>query len=199
LLHKLKNLPATPGEWEQCANMSKTLPNLDETCELKGKLTVNRVPGVFAVRFTRALYDGSFQQHFNISHRIWRLRFGPKVPRTSMPLEGALAIQTSDRPVHYHYDILCTPVLFVRDGQILERTYEYTPIAVVSPPDPAAGRVPGLFFWYEFVPYTVTIFYRTKSLSAFITATFGVIGGGFALAAWLDRFLFGETSQTVLE
>jgi hypothetical protein len=199
LLHRLKGLKAEPDKWPQCRNAGMNMPTMEENCHLKGKLTVNRVPGVFAVRFTRSLYNASEFQNFNISHILGRIRFGPKLPWTSTPLEAIRVIQKSEQPLHYFYDLMSTPVLFVRNEDVIERSYEYTTIATARKADPKIGRFPGLFFWYQFTPYTVTVRYRTKPLSSFISATFGVLSGGFAIMAFVDRFLYQRSSKKVLE
>jgi hypothetical protein len=199
LLHRLKNMDPAPEKWPQCANPPENLPTLDEGCHLKGKLTVNKVPGLFGVQFTRTLYNATGLNSFNLSHILVRIRFGPKVPWTSTPLEAFRVIQRSVEPLRYDYDLICTPVLFVRNGEVIERSYEYTPMLRASEPDPRIGTVPGLFFWYRFTPYTVTVSYRTKPLSTFVSVTFGVLSGGFAITSFIDRFLYGSSSQKVLD
>lgn len=198
LLYRLKNLTPTPEKWPQCLPLPESFPDLDETCNLKGKLTVNKVSGVFAVRFTRTLYNSTGWQNFNLSHILGRIRFGPKVPWTSMPLEAIRVIQQTEEPLRYIYDLVCTPVIFVRDGEIVERTYEYLPIVAATSVDQHVLK-PGLFFWYRFTPYTVTVVYRTKALSALVSGTFSILSGGFAIASFLDRFLYKASDKKVLD
>jgi hypothetical protein len=198
LLYRLKNLTPSPENWPQCSPLPENLPNLDETCNLKGKLTVNKVRGLFVVRFTRGLYNASGLRNFNLSHVLGRIRFGPKVPWTSMPLEAIRVTQKTEEPLHYLYELVCTPVIFVRDGEIVERTYEYLPIVTTKSID-KTSLSPGLFFLYQFTPYTVTVSYRTKSLSALVSATFGILSGGFAITSFLDRFLYKVYHQKVLD
>jgi hypothetical protein len=94
---------------------------------------------------------------------------------------------------------MCTPVIFVRDGEVRERTYEYMPVVTAGVPDLEVGSAPGLFLWYQFVPYTVTVVHRPRSLASFVATTFGVLSGGFAIASWLDRWLYAESSQKTLD
>jgi hypothetical protein len=94
---------------------------------------------------------------------------------------------------------MCTPVIFVRDGQVLERTYEYTPVLVIRDADPETLLNPGIFVSYTFVPYTVTVVHRPRSLASFIATTIGVLAGGFAIASWLDRWLYADSNQKMLE
>jgi hypothetical protein len=172
---------------------------MNENCHLKGKLTVNRVTGVFAVRFTRTLYNASGLTNFNLSHVLGRIRFGPKIPRTSTPLETIRVIQTFPEPVHYNYEMICTPVLLVRDGEVIERSYEYTTVASAHDPDLKRRILPGLYFTYQFTPYTVTVNFRTKPLSTFFSATFGVLAGGFAITSFIDRFLYASSKRKVID
>jgi hypothetical protein len=163
-------------------------------------LLVNKVPGLFTVRFTRSLYNSTSQSlhKFNLSHDLRRIRFGPKVAGTSTPLEMIRVIQKSDEPLNYRYDLVCTPVLLVTRNIILARTFEYTPIGTSSLPSPE--RPPGIFFKYQFTPYAVTITVSMKSFGSLIAGTFGVLSGGFALTAVIDKYLYKETaSQTPIE
>jgi hypothetical protein len=89
--------------------------------------------------------------------------------------------------------------MFVRDDEVRERTYECTPVARTVHAQPAAGTAPGVFLWYQFVPYTVTVVQQTRSLSSFVEATFGVLAGTFAIASWLDRWLYEQSSQRMLD
>jgi hypothetical protein len=199
LLHKLKNIEATPEQWAQCQGV-KNLPSPNEHCLLKGKLLVNKVPGLFTIRFTRSLYNSTSQsfQKFNLSHVLARIRFGPKVAGTSTPLEMTRVVQSSDDPLHYRYDLVCTPVLLVTRDGIVARTFEYTPIGSVSLASPE--KPPGLFFKYQFTPYTVTMTVSMKSFGSLIAGTFGLLSGAFAITALVDRFLYRETaSQTPIE
>jgi hypothetical protein len=197
LLHALEGQNASIEEWEQCDPPPRHLPTLNEKCVLKGKLTVNRVPGVFGVHFTR-LFSGA-NTTLDASHVIGRLRFGPKVPSASMPLEAIRMPKQTTVALYYHYILLCTPVIFVRDGITVTRTYEYAPIVTWSFPNEAAGIVPGAFFSYKFTPHTVTVTCKTKSLGALISATFGVLSGGYAITSFLDRILYRTSNQKILE
>jgi hypothetical protein len=199
LLHRLKNIKPTPEKWSQCEGVSN-FPSPSEHCLLKGKLLVNKVPGVFTVRFTRSLYNSTSQplHKFNLSHVLGRIRFGPKVSGTSAPLEMIRVIQKSDEPLHYRYDLVCTPVSLVTRDRIIARTFEYTPIGSSSLPSPE--KPPGIFFKYQFTPYTVTITVSMKSFGSLIAGTFGVLSGGFALTMLIDKFLYREAaSQTPIE
>jgi hypothetical protein len=191
LLHKFADLPPPSGVLEQCGSV-----NVNERCLLKGKLTVNRVPGSFGIRVNRPISNVT-QNPLNLSHSLQRIRFGPKVPGTSTPLEQIRVIERSYHPLRYHYDLVCTPVTFVSDNIIVAKTFEYTPIAILSAPTP--DRPPGLFFSYQFVPYAVTVHMRTRPFSSFVAASFGVLSGGFAITALLDRLLYRESSQTPID
>jgi hypothetical protein len=199
LLHKLKNIEPTPQKWAQCEGVSD-MPSPNEHCLLKGKLLVNKVPGLFTIRFTRSLYNSTSQslQQFNLSHVLVRIRFGPKVAGTSMPLEMIRVIQNSEEPLHYRYDLVCTPVVLVARDRIIARTFEYTPVA--SPSLASRAKPPGLFFRYQFTPYAVTITLSMKSLASLLAGTSGVLSGAFAITSLIDRFLYRDAaSQTPIE
>jgi hypothetical protein len=200
LLSKLKGQTPDPKSWPQCEGIT-TFPDLDEICLLKGKLTVNRVPGEFRVAFSRSLYlHGEFEfPNFNLSHSVERLRFGLKLPTAATPLDSVLVVQQDHLPMHYHYGITCTGIVFESDGVPLERGYEYGVVATASIASSDTLLTPGLYFQYAFTPYTIRVAYLSKPISGWMTSTFGILSGGFAIALMLDGLFYGEKSQRVID
>ncbi|OHT12514.1 hypothetical protein TRFO_17546 [Tritrichomonas foetus] len=207
ILHMMKNMTLNPDKWEQCKGVNINNISPYETCLLKGKLTVNKVPGSFHVavgntgstRKTFTTKDFEEFPHFNLSHYISRLRFGPKLPTMSTPLENIKMLQNHDILFSYSYNLICTPVIFVRDNIVITKTFEYTMMMSHVPVTTENRKPPGIFFNYQFTPYSITVNWRTKSLSKFIGSTFGVLAGGFALTTLFDSFLFlFESKQKVI-
>jgi hypothetical protein len=116
-----------------------------------------------------------------------------------MPLEAIRVPKTGPVPLRFHYILVCTPVIFVRDGIIMIRTYYYAPFLAWSYANEPAGNQPGIFFSYQFTPYTVTVVCKTKSLGALLSAVFGVLSGGFVIASFLDRALYRESQQKIID
>jgi hypothetical protein len=196
LLHKLAGVAPSPGALPQC--LGPVDVSQKENCLLKGKLTVNKVRGVFGFYVNHPV-SNTTQLRVNLSHHLQRIRFGPKVPGTSAPLEELYIVEESSLALHYRYNLVCTLVTFVRDDRIVATTFEYTPIGTISVAEPAAHKPPGLFFSYQFVPYAVTVHMHMRPLSSFVAASFGVLSGGFAIATLLDRLLYRESSQTPID
>jgi hypothetical protein len=168
---------------------------------LKGKLTVNRVPGEFRIVFARSLYlNGEFEfPLFNLSHSVERLRFGLKLPTAATPLDSLLVRQLDNLPMHYHYGLTCSGIVLERDGTLLQRGFEYGVVATASIASSQTLLTPGLYFQYAFTPFTIRVAWVTKPISSWMSATFGVLSGGFALALLLDALMYGTKSQKVIE
>lgn len=206
LLSLAKGQEPKPQEWKQCKNYSSTNQkpvSLDESCLLKGKLTVNKVPGEFQVIFTRSMYskDAVFEYpNFNLSHIFGRLRFGPKIPVTSTPLEHSRIIQTTNEPVQVFYDLLCTAVVLTKDEtEVIARSFEYTTMRSIVGAGPEKTRQPGIYTIYQFTPYTVVVNYRMKQALEMVPTVLSVAAGAYFLASLVDSMLYKESSQTQID
>ena len=197
----------TPEKWPQC-NQNKTndkkknedmkanIGSPTEKCLVKGKISVNKIAGSFHLapgRNVKGLpghvHDTNFQfPHFDLSHSIRRLRFGPKVPRASNPLDDVNIRQLIDIPV-YKYTMIVTPIKFYKNGKFITKSFEYTsmatriPVSFIRP-----GMVPGIFFSYSFTPYTITVKGTSPSILHVIASTTGILSGLFAIASLIDTF-----------
>lgn len=219
LLHVMKKKEPHPEEWEQCQGVDpKYLANdisLDEQCKIKGKLTVNKVPGNFNIVYgSKSIYNTYGSDIFmrstisdeypfiDLSHSVERLRFGPGFPMLARPLDDRIIItQNKQKPTSYKYDLVCTLVFLIKDGEILAKSFEYNELTTTFPVTPENKLVPGIFFYYQFTPYAVAVNLRSKSFSKFIGMTFGVLAGGFAITAMIDNFLYraaGEKKQKII-
>jgi hypothetical protein len=141
----------------------------------------------------------SFQKipFFNLSHVISRARFGPRIPGSRQPLEGKSWIMPMRNPSRSQYMIMATPVIYMKDGKVVERGYEYTSYISHRVITGMMMMVPGIFFAYQFAPYTVTIHVMTMSLSQFVTSICGVLAGLYGMVAFLDEYL--QTKEIVVK
>ncbi|KAK8889634.1 hypothetical protein M9Y10_034386 [Tritrichomonas musculus] len=198
----------TPEKWPQCnksqgdsikkkAEMKANIGSPSEKCLVKGKISVNKVPGSFHIapgRNVKSLpghvHDTNFQfPHFDLSHSIHRLRFGPKVPRASNPLDDVNIHQLVNIPVFYKYTMIVTPIKFYKNGKFITKSFEYTSMAARYPVTfLRAGMVPGIFFSYSFTPYTITVKGTSPSLLHAVASTTGMLSGMYAIASLLDEF-----------
>ena len=138
----------------------------------------------------------------DLSHVVERLRFGPGFPLLAHPLDDKITINQNTKDLKsYKYDLVCTLVFLIKDGEILAKSFEYNELATPIPVTPENKLVPGIFFYYQFTPYAVAVNLRSKSFSKFIGMTFGVLAGGFAITTLIDNFLYmaaGEKKQKII-
>jgi hypothetical protein len=137
--------------------------------------------------------------NFNLSHSVERLKFGLKLSTATTPLDSVLVVQQNHFPMHYHYGITGTGIVFESDGVPLEMGYEYGVVATASIASSDTLLTPGLYFQYALTPYAIRVAYLSKPISGWMTSTFGILGGGFAIALMLDGLFYGEKSQRVID
>jgi hypothetical protein len=122
-----------------------------------------------------------------MSHRIERIRFGPSIPTANTPLTDMKIRQRPGRPMFYRYNLLVTPLVYIKNGKEKDRGYEYT--AMVTKRTIVPGMAPGIFFDYTFTPYAVVVNAKSRSFAQYVTSTFGFLSGSFAAVMLLDMFL----------
>jgi hypothetical protein len=204
LLFAMRGMAPRPEEWPQCR--SRNLPpqvSLDEKCMIKGKVSVNKVSGNFHIAPGRNLVDSNTAGHqhdlsfafpsLDMSHRIDRIRFGPSIPTANTPLTGINIRQRARRSMLYRYNMLVTPLVYIKNGKEKARGYEYT--AIIAKRAIVPGMAPGIFFDYSFTPYAVVVNAKSRSFAQYITSTFGFLSGSFAAVMMLDLFL--QTTQII--
>ena len=204
MIHKIKNLAFNPEEWEQCKNVDTAkIDPKRENCLIKGKVTVNKVPGVIHFIQGRNLQKNDsrilakyFENNtFSLtSHYIYRLRFGPKYLATITPLEDLRNIPNLNEVLHV-YDIMCTPLIYKKDV-ITAKTFEYSVLSRYQMNPNMVKKRPGVDFHYQFTPYSITVNWRTRSLTQIISSTFGVLSGGFAITSMLDSFVYKAETKS---
>ena len=198
LYSRMRGLRPTPENWSQCNGKNELIrPEavLQEKCLVKGKVTVNKVQGAFHIapgrnvinRFGGHMHDLSIKSpNFNLSHTIERLYFGQKVPMASNPLNSFKKIQPTKAPTLFQYMMQVTPIKFYKNGKFIAKSFEYSALSINRTQMENRGVPIGLFFFYSFTPYTITITSSTPSIFQIITSTGGLISGLFAIAALID-------------
>ncbi|KAK8853752.1 hypothetical protein M9Y10_016295 [Tritrichomonas musculus] len=209
LMSTLKGMTPQPDKWIQCQgkfpgrNQNKKINaphvSLDEKCLIKGKISVNKVPGNFHIApgkndVTSGGHQHDLSFHFpnlDLSHNINLVRFGPFIPTVTNPLQNVKVSQDPNRFMVYKYHLVVTPINYIHDGKLITRGYEYTALIMNRE---ARREAPGIFFHYSFTPYTITIVSKSRSFAQFITSTFGFLSGSFAMASMLD-FVIDKKSR----
>jgi hypothetical protein len=156
-----------PNDWIQCREKKRPAASVEEKCLVKGKISVNKVPGTFHIAPGRnQIIDGtsghshdlSFDfPNLDLSHSIESIRFGPEIPTAHNPLRRIRVTQRPDMPMAYRYLMMVTPILYVKDGIERRRGYEYTAMITKRVVNGLFREAPGIFFSYQFTPYWVQV------------------------------------------
>jgi hypothetical protein len=185
----------TPEKWVQCGNRAGGVPSdiaLDEKCMVKGKITVNKIQGGFHIAAGRNV-PGPAHQHdisfrfpdFSFRHRIERIRFGLKLPTVGVPLTDIVHTERTEGPAMYKYELKVTPVTVHVNGRPDQRGFEYNAL------QSRIRGLPGLFFFYQFSPYTVAVHIRKRNLAQEGASFAGFLAGVWALMSTCHRVLAG--------
>lgn len=201
-LASINHQPARPDQWIQCQN---SLANRNEKCLLKGKLSLNKAAGQFRIiseKNTQNAIFISLQELFepkpsDLSHKILRFRIGNKIPTINSPLVGKQAFQIQSVPFCHTYSLLATPVIYFKGKEYQSLGYSYQVLSSLYPAFPPF--VPsGIFFNYQFAPYTVKLESANISLTVIFSSTFGAISGIYAIAYIFGVFRFRKSSRIIV-
>jgi hypothetical protein len=194
LLSMFANRQPTPERWVQCGNAPRIPSDIsvDEKCLVKGKITINKTPGGFHIAAGRNV-KGPGHQHdlsfsfpdFSFRHKIERIRFGVKLSMIDSPLTNVVHKERSSGPAQYEYRLRVTPVTLHKNGKYYEKGYEYNAL------QSKRQGIPGLFFRYEFSPYTVAVHIRSRSIIQEAASLAGFLAGIWALISTAHRVLTG--------
>ena len=201
-MYKAQGKTPDPENWPQCKPENLQHFSKIEKCQIKGKISVNRVKGSFHIAPGRNFPSPSGHYHeFNddfpsleMQHSILDIRFGPSIPSASNPLRGITRVGGQNIPISYNYNMMVTPVVFYADGQYIEKGFEYTAIAARSPVYADYGS-PGIFFDYSFTPYTISVTWRSRSFRSFLVSTGGLLAGIYSIFALIYDSLERKTKS----
>ena len=194
-LAAVKGVRAEREKWEQC---NGSYPPRDivygEKCMVKGKITVNKVNGEFhiAVGVNNQNNETGIHSHFvrsetpnlAMNHSIERIRFGEKIPTASSPLVGVRKDKQSNVSTLHQYFLMVTPLVFYKNGVFVRAGFEYN--AYISESSPGA---PGLYFKYQFVPYTVAVQVRQLNILTAYANMCCFLAGVYVLASLAMLFV----------
>jgi endoplasmic reticulum-Golgi intermediate compartment protein 3 len=207
---------------EQCLRENKDpamLSKKGEGCEVEGVLAVSKVAGNFHIALGKSKsvdgrliheFNPAEAEHFNTSHRINFLSFGPPVPGVTSPLDGASRIVDEHKSATavYQYFIKIVPTSY-HDGRMEIRSNQYsftektTPVGEGSDAKAAyaakhhahhghghrhpayISALPGVFFVYELSPFVHVKSVGGASFFHFVTRCCAIIGGVFSFATML--------------
>ncbi|XP_057475872.1 uncharacterized protein LOC130763864 isoform X2 [Actinidia eriantha] len=163
-----------------------------EGCRVYGVLDVQRVAGNFHISVhglnifvAQMIFEGT--KHVNVSHIIHDLSFGPKYPGIHNPLDGTTRILHGNSGTFKYY-IKIVPTEYRYLSKEVLPTNQFSVTEYYSTANDRTW--PAVYFLYDLSPITVTIREERRSFLHFITRLCAVLGGTFALAGMLDRWMY---------
>lgn len=197
---------------------TKTVKLSNEGCNLVGKLVVHKVAGNFHFALGKGLRYGSrhvhhFEiddiKHFNTSHTINELRFGPNFSGIANPLskhqrilpeivseeakkgsDGSESLYTG----HFEYYLDVVPTNYVNRFGVFHYTSQYAfseKFTKVETPEPGSNmRIPGVFFIYKISPFMVEVVDEVTTFFHFLTSLCAIIGGVVSIASLVDTIVY---------
>ena len=194
----------SPENWTQCQHFYKNktdseniIPaSVDEKCQFKGKIRIHHIPGNFHIAPGKNIPNPRGHMHdvstyfgrFDLTHEIYRLRFGSKIPQTSSPLNFFRPKPVPNVRLFYSYNLFLTPVFYKRNNQVIRKGFEYTYRLSENIIRINSGQAPGIFFQYSFSPYAIIVTKVPRSFFLFLNSTLGLIAGAYSIAQLFDIF-----------
>jgi len=174
-----------------------------EGCRISGFLLVNKVAGNFHIAMgeTHARGAGHIHQFnpaqiaaYNVSHTVHSLSFGLPFAGQKNPLDGARNFPKEGSGVYMFYVKVVPTVLLGAGGRKVLETNQYS-VAQQYRPAVVDGQrqnvLPGLFFVYDFSPFSVTINdAKTTTLAQLVTSLCAILGGVITFARLADALLY---------
>ncbi|KAI9120974.1 hypothetical protein K1719_008007 [Acacia pycnantha] len=166
-----------------------------EGCNIHGSLEVNKVAGNFHFATGKSIHQAtifladliSFQDNYNISHRINKLSFGDHFPGLVNPLDGVQWVQGPNHGM-YQYFIKVVPTVYTTlwGRVIYSNQYSVTEHFKSS----EFGAIPGVFFFYDINPIKVNFKEEHVPFLHFLTNICAIVGGVFTVAGIVDSFVY---------
>jgi hypothetical protein len=172
-----------------------------EGCRIHGFIHVNKVQGNFHMAPGKSFQTDhmhvhdlaalSFQQQFDLSHKIARLSFGQDYPGIVNPLDGAEKTWQRTGSAMYQYFIKIVPTTYKESsGEVIHSNQfsvtEHERVLTAN----SRGGLPGVFFIYDFSPIMVSFTEHSTSFAHFLTSLCAIIGGVFTVAGIIDSFIY---------
>jgi hypothetical protein len=172
-----------------------------EGCRVHGFLHVNKVQGNFHFAPGKSFQTDhmhihdlaalSFQQNFDLSHKITRLTFGQEYPGLVNPLDSVEKTWRSPGSAMYQYYVKIVPTTYkTSDGDIIHSNQFSVTEHERALTSASRGGLPGVFFIYDFSPIMVSFAEHHTSFAHFLTSLCAIVGGVFTVAGIIDSFIY---------
>uniref|UniRef100_A0A0N5AMK5 Endoplasmic reticulum-Golgi intermediate compartment protein 2 n=1 Tax=Syphacia muris TaxID=451379 RepID=A0A0N5AMK5_9BILA len=162
-------------------------------CRIHGRLAISKVRGdsiIIAIGKTNGVeaileHMGGLPTKGNVSHRIGRLNFGPRIPGLVMPLAGTEQISESGR-AEYRYFLKVVPTkiyhgLFGRSTS----TFQYSVTSTKKIPKGDEHFHSAIVIHYDFAATLIEVRAVYTSAIQLLVRLCSVVGGVFATSAML--------------
>ena len=189
-------------KWEQC--IKEGYDNFGkESCLIFGVVRVERAKGTLLFTTIEDVKPGEKRLHdisrvsrsLNLSHTIHYFEIGAMVPGKDNQLTSLSVLQKEKGKMNYKYYLNVVPTKWISTRGFEVNTYKFTATLVEkNMTEPSSRDVPGIYFQYDFQPYSVISRETTYSLWRFIKSVCSIVGGAFACASLADQFLFRALS-----
>lgn len=172
-----------------------------EGCRIHGFIHVNKVQGNFHFAPGKSFQTDhmhvhdlaalSFQQQFDLSHKITRLSFGEPYPGIINPLDNVEKTWRLSGSAMYQYFIKIVPTTYKEPSGAIINSNQFSVNEHERILTPASrGGLPGVFFIYDFSPIMVSFTEQTTSFAHFLTSLCAIVGGVFTVAGIIDSFIY---------
>lgn len=179
---------------EQCVKegyLEKLKEMANESCRLYGSIEAHQYPGILHVATSDDIDEsddiykriGIDVSSINLSHKINHFSIGTRVIHGYYPLDGNIEIQKNNGRLKMIYHIRAVPI---------ESTANYFKIGASKYQNyrrNTSTKYPGIFFSYDISPIGVKSG-ESEPLFDFIVEIFSILGGVFAVSAFLDSLIY---------
>lgn len=180
-----KNVRAMPGE---------------EGCRIEAHLNVNKMKGNFhvAAGFSHRQAHGDHShhihhvnitqlEHYNMSHTIHHISFGPHLPNMVYPLDGASFITDDVGQLKYFIQLVPSVYIPLSGESVQTNQYAVSSHFAVSEIHSNHFKLPGVYWEYDYFSMRIKYQEQRKSLTQFFIRVCAVCGGMYVVLELLFR------------
>lgn len=179
-------------------NDPETYNNLPDFngCHIFGSLPVNRVAGelqITAKGYGYADRERTPMDQIKFNHVINEFSFGDFYPYIDNPLDKSAKFDLETPKTAYSYDLSVIPTTFRKLGTEVN-TFQYSVAEYhykgKDSPVPRSGRVPGIFFDYNFESLSIIVSDSRLNFIQFIIRLIAILSFALYIASWI--FTLGD-------
>ena len=190
------DLKANIMDYPQCSGDMQLDVDDTETCLIEAKVPVFRTTGEIHIgtgrnkrdKSGKHVHDLGLGKMDNLAHTIFDFFINEERNNTVSLLKGK--IYRTQNAVVFTYNIKATTVMHTFNGKFIDYSYEYAMNeGHVNYHGPSLSNNPGIYFTYQFSPFTVVERTVTKNPLKFAVSAAGVLAGAFAVITAMNGLL----------